>query len=354
MLNETFFKLPNVEVLDIKLRKGVDKKFLPILGYDPILNNTKNKISEMTYTKWTKLRKNFNIYEFPFDPETVTKPISRAYTKLLEIVKDLDIDITGNTLHLAEAPGGFIQSTKYMKQKLNLNDDLYYTFSLIGNKKIPVYNKMLLKDRNVVFLSNYKNKGDLYNVNNIKNLISTLCKKNIKFITCDGGFAENKDFCSKEQLHHHLIFNEIVTSLLILENGGTLVLKIFDIFTQLTFDFVYILSFLFSEVYICKPITSRPTNSEKYLVCKNFTKLKLSNSVRNSIQFLCSDGIHKYESFIDKKNCSQELVKAIKTINIQFMNSQIDSINNILEIDSLNLKFQNSKESVQEWIEKYY
>ena len=44
----------------------------------------------------------------------------------------------------------------------------------------------------------------------------------------------------------------------------------FDTFTQVSIEYLYLLSILYDEVHIVKPNTSRYANSEKYVVCKNF------------------------------------------------------------------------------------
>ena len=43
-----------------------------------------------------------------------------------------------------------------------------------------------------------------------------------------------------------------------------------DIHTTNTLQMLFILSNYFEKVIITKPYTSRPANSEKYIVCKNF------------------------------------------------------------------------------------
>lgn len=354
MLNKTYFIVPPVNNLDIRVLKGERKRLLEKLGYDPILNITKNKISSISYSKWSRLRKAFNDFEFPLDPTKISKPISRAYFKLLELMGDHELVDNCNTLHLAEAPGGFIEATRYLKKKKGTQDTTYYTFSVLGNDCIPTYNRNLIYDKNVVVLSNKKNNGDLYVLENIKNLISGLKNKNINFITCDGGFTENNDFSSKEQLHHHLIFNEIVTSLFILNEGGNFVLKIFDIFTELTFDYLYLLSYLFKEVYICKPNTSRPTNSEKYLVCKGYIKQRFNSKLQNLFKFLCESGIEKYSSFVSKPYVKDNFVTCVKDINIYFSRYQIFNINSIIEMDNLNLKITKCQENIDSWISNYY
>lgn len=356
MLNKTYFIVPPVNNLNIKILKGDRKRLLEKLGYDPILNITKNKISNISYSKWSRLRKIFNDFEFPLDPSRISKPISRAYFKMLELIGDHQLIYDGgNSLHLAEAPGGFIEATRYLKKKKGIgNDTTYYTFSVLGNDCIPTYNRNLIYDKNIVVLSNKKNNGDLYDLGNIKTLISSLKSKNISFITCDGGFTENNDFSSKEQLHHHLIFNEIVTSLFILAENGNLVVKIFDIFTELTFDYLYLLSFLFKQVYICKPNTSRPTNSEKYLVCKGYIKQKFTVKIQSLVRFLCESGIDNYSSFVGKSQVKDGFVNCIKDINIYFSRYQVFNINSIIEMDNLNLKITKCQENIDSWVSKYY
>lgn len=347
MHNKNIFLLPKVETITFNFSKSARNRYLKKLGYDERLNKTKDKISLLNYEKWTALRKCFNDYEFPLDRSKIKKPISRAFFKLIEIIKDNDINVDCNTLHLAEAPGGFIESTIYKQRKKHK----LYTFSIIDekNEDTPVYHNKIIKDKSVVILSNEKNKGDLYKVSNIKLLSSSLSDKNIKFITCDGGFTENYDFSSKEDLHHKLIFHEILTSLLILKKDGSLVVKIFDIFTELTFDYIYLLCFLFDNVYITKPLTSRPTNSEKYLVCKGYNPLKFNDDMKNILKYLCINNINNYCSFVSKNNLDDSFTKSIKNINTILMNQQINCIEKILTS-----KVSNKNEKTKEWIDNYY
>jgi hypothetical protein len=41
------------------------------------------------------------------------------------MVVDHNINIEGNTLHLAEAPGGFIEATRYIKNKSGITSDVF-------------------------------------------------------------------------------------------------------------------------------------------------------------------------------------------------------------------------------------
>ena len=106
------------------------------------------------------------------------------------------------------------------------------------------------------------NTGNLYNLDNIIYLKENIPQK-CELVTADGGFDYSIDFNKQEQLSYHLIFCEIVAALSILKKGGTFILKIFEIHTNLTVEFIYLLNNYFETVFIVKPYVSRPANSEK-------------------------------------------------------------------------------------------
>ena len=60
-------------------------------------------------------------------------------------------------------------------------------------------------------------------------------------ITRDGGFDFSIDFNNQEQNSVKLIFSQICYALAMQKQGGTFILKIFDIFTKSTLELIYIL-----------------------------------------------------------------------------------------------------------------
>ena len=67
-----------------------------------------------------------------------------------------------------------------------------------------------------------------------------------------------------------LIFCEVFYALAVQKQGGSFILKIFDVFHKTTVDILYILSYYYNNVSIMKPYTSRVANSEKYIICQGF------------------------------------------------------------------------------------
>ncbi|CAH1262925.1 CMTR1 [Branchiostoma lanceolatum] len=92
--------------------------------------------------------------------------------------------------------------------------------------------------------------------------------KGVHFVMADGGFSVEGQENLQEVLSKQLVMCEFLCALSILRIGGCFVCKTFDLFTPFSVGLVYLLYHCFQEVCIFKPITSRPANSERYVVCK--------------------------------------------------------------------------------------
>ena len=255
------------------------------------------KYIDIYYDKWDKVKSYTNLYEVinynnytkNNKPITLYEPISRAYYKLWEILCKLNIIDHKKRKYvycaLAEGPGGFVECfVNYRKKHFQGKEDTIYCITLQtkNNKKknIPDWHKikefLKTKRNQITILKGADNTGNLYKVENIQYLIDTI-KDKCDFVTGDGGFDYSKDFNKQEQFSYHLIFCEIVSAFAILKKGGIFILKIFEIHTMLTLEFLFLLNNYFETVTIVKPYTSRPANSEKYVVCKNFKTISKEN-----------------------------------------------------------------------------
>jgi 23S rRNA U2552 (ribose-2'-O)-methylase RlmE/FtsJ len=74
----------------------------------------------------------------------------------------------------------------------------------------------------------------------------------------------------QEYLNQPLVLAELATTLRVLKKGGTVVLKVFDIFGQWMHEFLYLFRCVFGRFAVVKPNTSRAANSERYIVAFNF------------------------------------------------------------------------------------
>lgn len=322
------------------------------------LNNklikTKQKIDNYQ-SLWEIYKKNINLYEYIYisnnNINNICKinPISRSYFKLHEILHDFSIlnninDI--NICSIAESPGGFIQSLLYNIEFKNINIQKYYGISLISNdKKIPSWNRNIIKNKNIDILYGLKKNGDICDIDNIKSFIEIIGENKCDIVTCDGGIDYSDNYNNQELLSYDFIFYEILLSLHIQKNKGTLILKMFDLLNFNSIKILYLLNLCYSEINIIKPYTSRNTNSEKYIVCLNY---KQNNKVLKLLKTNCYT--KKINIDIPKK-----FIECINEYNNIFVNQQISNINTIInDIENKNI-IKNDKQISKaiEWCKIY-
>ena len=68
----------------------------------------------------------------------------------------------------------------------------------------------------------------------------------------------------------------MVTALGVLAIGGNFILKAFTLFEHPTVGALYLMGCLFEQVHVYKPATSKPGNSETYIIGKHFKASPLS------------------------------------------------------------------------------
>ncbi|KAF9309262.1 FtsJ methyltransferase domain-containing protein 2 [Podila horticola] len=103
----------------------------------------------------------------------------------------------------------------------------------------------------------------------------------VGLVSADGGISVDGDEAVQETLLQRLILCQILTMFKILQKGGDFVVKIFDIFTPVTAGLVWILSRHFEKICVVKPLTSRPMNSERYVVCRHLLERKPSKVIEH-------------------------------------------------------------------------
>lgn len=240
-----------------------------------VLTRYKNKITEHYKNKlWDRYKKLTNEYEMIFTtPNTGTNicsycPVSRSFFKMWEMLHDfsdlLKDKSSISAIFLAEGPGGFAEAMVKFRDNSN---DKYFGISLRSvNKNIPDWK---YQDR-VEICYGADNTGDLYNKYNLDFLGQELPKMDV--ITADGGFDFSNDFNGQEESSIRLILCEIYAAILLQKADGYFILKIYDIFHEHTLKIITLIKMFYKKVYIVKPLSSRPANSEKYLVCMEFNE----------------------------------------------------------------------------------
>lgn len=298
-----------------------------------------------------------------FKLENKPNIINRSFYKLWELL--LTFNLINNeeknftSAHLAEAPGSFIQATMFYRDKYcnknNCKDDQYIITSVFPetpNKYIKSIDQSIItysKEKSPrVFIfpttnkteadkSSTKSNGDLTNLKDIKLFVKYFqdtSKSKANLVTADG-VVEWSDRNLQEQEITPLIFGEIYTAISILANKGNFVCKIFETYTDVSTKIIYLLNSIFTNVYIAKPLMSRKSSSEKFLVCIGFKEelrtktLKVLEEILLGLETESKKNYYLNDIFIDFQ-LPLLFRGVIINANIEIANKQFQAINEII------------------------
>ena len=320
---------------------------------------------------WDKYKKYTNNYEFIntsvcFKDKNITvctyTPISRSFYKMIEMLNHFNFSFPTNmrSFHLAEGPGGFIEALSHKRQNKN---DIYYGMTLMSdNDDVPRWRKakaFLNEHKNVKLIYGPKNDGNLYMKHNLTFIQNTFAHS-IDFITADGGFDYSSDFNAQEESSINLIVSEVIYAMILQKKGGSFILKVFDCFTNVMVDIIFVLCYLYDEVHFMKPFTSRTANSEKYIVCKNFRMVaNLDKIIAKFVKYF--HNVEKYQLMnILAQPCSDYFKIKLEEINFIFGQQQVENISYTLNLisDSANddkldkIRLQNITKCIK-WCKKH-
>jgi len=338
--------------------------------FHKIVNSFEDTIPEdyIKYNKDDTIKLTDDIKTFSIKFFNTDKIISRAFYKFWEIlmifplIKNETKPI--NTMHLSEAPGSFVQALIYYREKItkdsNYKKDKYIATSIDAGKKdvyIPVFN--ILLEKNIQFEQwKYKN-SDITKPEIIKRFILDNNKIKADLITADGGFNwidENY----QEQEAYQLLLAEIYCALMIQKVGGNFIIKFFETFTDVSVKLIEILRHSYKKIYIYKPLLSRPSNSEKYVICIDYIEEnknieKLYNLLESFDNKYLIDIFQEYEIPNNIQLINYQLSSKLGNIQFKQMNDMLTyyKIGNFYG-DQYHKFLLNRKEANDFWISTFY
>lgn len=295
-------------------------------GLQYYLSHTKTHIDDV-YSSWTNYRKLSNPFEYistyvsHYGSNNIKfagtvcsyKPISRAFFKLYEILYSnqyytdtFALQPKINTFHIAEGPGGFIEAIDYMRKNKH---DVYNGMTLINpnenasseQKWDKLVNTGSIFRGKVNLVYGPTTNGNIYSKQNIEYLYEHFYDKH-DIVTGDGGIDYTQNYNNQEIDSVNLIYAEIIIALITQKTGGMFVLKMFDTFNKVSIQLLYLLCICYNEVQIVKPKSSRPSNSERYVVCTDFKDITYRKDL---IQMLLSNyQMLPYDSNINLRDSS--------------------------------------------------
>lgn len=247
-----------------------------------------DKYEKMDDGKWEYFKKIVNPYELIFTQNKYTNfpqsvcllcPLSRSYFKMNEMLnlseffKIFEKELKIRSAHVCEGPGGFIESLmdeceKHRKQLIQTT-----AMTLKPNQpNVPGWKRaaaFLHKYRNIRVIYGKDGTGDILKVANQDNFIEN-CNHKVNIFTSDGGFDFSIDYSSQERFIFPLLLASTRICFEVLKEGGTFIIKFFDIYHEGMKDLVYFLSYFFRSWTLYKPATSRPCNPEQYFIGKGY------------------------------------------------------------------------------------
>jgi cap1 methyltransferase len=352
--------------------------------YYKIISNEKEKIDKLENTdNWDKMKKIGNPYELIYTTYTKKRkndsisqyiPISRSYFKMWEIYHNFNLFkyfISSEDFifsHLAEGPGGFMEASYNYRCKIlnkKVTSDQFYGITLKPtNDYIPDWNKIkkIFTNQNNVKIEY----GNLYFISDVKNYISKFAWNKANLVSADGGFDYSSNFNGQEINSCQIIYSECVVALNVIKMNGCFICKVFDLFSISMVQILYIISCCFEKVYIYKPETSRPANSEKYLVCLYY-KDNLSESAKNNLLniiekwYKMSQSIKEEDSVIFKNiKIESSFIQRLNEYNEKYMEPQMFYLNNTIQLSQTKIEKEKYYEIIQtqvnnaiNWCKKY-
>ena len=340
----------------------IDGKTIPKIIYKKKEDLIKSKccIDNCNQKGWEETKKKFNAYEYIYTSSSKNNqnicgiiPVSRSYFKLHEMVKDLNL-VEPNTFCacIAEGPGGFIHCLNDYTKKYNIPFSKIFGITLISkeNKSIPYWNQQILNNKNNKILKGKDKTGDIYKYENALDFIQNINMNYCHFVTADGGFDYSSDYNLQEESSYKLLYSEIYIALHIQKINGNFILKVFDLFNYRTIQLLYLLYCHYSMIEIFKPLTSRTSNSEKYIVCSQF------QGCPPQIKEILKEYYNKCEEF--SIHVPQSFINEINSYNDGFVENQISTIKEI--VDNIQLSSVSSKSpskqqimNAKRWCELY-
>lgn len=254
------------------------------------LNGTKQKLNFFDLDQWHAHTAKMNPAGLVIDHvRKVARPdfLTQAWCKFYEIACTSDLlprDVTTGggdvfTVHLCEAPGAFVSSLNHYiaanHERVRL-EWLAMTLNPYHEANGPP--NIVSDDRLILnTLDNWEwgpdYTGDIFQpgyAEHLRRMVSERPGKTVCLVTADGSVDCSDDPGEQEDAVARLHDHETMVALNVLRDGGSLVLKMFTMFECRTICRLYLLCCLFRAVTVRKPATSKPGNSEVYVVCTGY------------------------------------------------------------------------------------
>lgn len=231
--------------------------------------------------------------------------VTNAWLKMYEMLKVFPlVDPTKKVIHFDNAalPGAFIEATNNYMATNHPNVEYDWSASSlipVGEDTDTLDDQYGLwaanRDRWLMRANDPNRTGDITDVKYLQFLRDHF-KHTVTLYTSDAGISvAPKDFTDlafndQEQLNMLINLGQVLSGLIVLAPGGTFVTKQYTFFKPFTYTLMVIAASCFDKFYVAKPLTSKASNSEVYLIgigFKGYNEIKpmvdhLENTLANT------------------------------------------------------------------------
>ena len=233
----------------IKQFENKKKVYDVINEFEPTIDNYENTIQNLC-------KKELNL------KDKSEQLIGYNFYKIWELIFMFDLCDINKALNLLciNDDAGCLQSVLLFRDKYSKLTDKYFTIN----------NDRQTTNINTLINSN-KNKS-------IKIIDDKNIKDQMELIIIDSGLKADLKVELEETLeqgYYKLLFKNILTAINCQKREGNLVCKFYETYTITSLKFIALLMSLYDKVFFSKPLTSKLSDPEKYIICMDF---KYSNN----------------------------------------------------------------------------
>ncbi|XP_053684883.1 cap-specific mRNA (nucleoside-2'-O-)-methyltransferase 2 [Sabethes cyaneus] len=296
------------------------------------LNAVKNRLNDFEISHWhqhTRNRSSLLPILHELRHRIGGEFVTQAFAKLYECVAAYELVPRDRkelfSVHLCEAPGAFITGLNHYLQ-LNRKGIRWQWFA---NTLNPYYEgnclgNMITDDRFIYhtldswcFGEDFT--GDVMKRANLDAIVRRSKQfREVNLVTADGSI-DCLDIPEAQEEHvSHLHLAEAVTALKILTVGGSLILKMFTLFEHCSVNLLYLLYVCFEQLNVFKPCTSKPGNSEVYIIAKGFRPPEGIDRYLNRI----FDNLYSENAMFDRQYIPDDFIEQVHRCSYDFMAAQ--------------------------------
>jgi len=268
------------------------------------------------------LKGNHGLIKERFGAEVVTN----AWLKMMELCEFLEPIFKKNkkvaSLSVAEMPGNFVLAINHWKD--NNYSGVDWTWRASSYRQLYSRDHEYLEDQ-YGMLRKYPDNwdfstdgdGDITSVNNITGFSRRpyhIGTGDVKFVTI------NMDYSREELINMPVVWGQFLCAIAGLKKGGCVVVKQFTFFEAASLCLFAVASSCFDKLYVTKPLTSRPANTEIYMVGVGYKK---------SFTHLQWRALMRYMEFIRSMNSGDEVPALFTGLPNKFVSAMVDIANEL-------------------------